>query len=186
MKAEYKGYARTGFFLSALGIILTTIIFTALPTQIKAHEVLILNSGAISLILNGLVISFIAINHRKFNDKFLVYPLWALILGVLTFTISIIVYGILGFLGEEEEYSSIKTIASIGGILQVIGWVWISFNNFTNSENSSTESASKSKHKHHKHRSSSSKHRSMADLAKQERSEIEIDAYEDDTESRTN
>lgn len=170
MKGEFRGYARTGFFLSAIGAILIVLLLIAFPDHMKESEKHLFEIAFNSLLVHGFTIALLALSHRKFNEKRLVYSMWMFIIGILLFSSALSVVAALPIFGLEEDIDYFNVIYPIGGIILMAAWVMLAFNGFTTTGES--ESNSKTKHKH-KHRHTS--HKSMAELARSERESVSSD-----------
>ncbi len=155
MKSTPRIYARLGFLICGITVMLGAFGSHILREMLPDSELEIFQTGAYYQFMHGLAIAAFATVHRKFSEKHLEYAILLFFTGIIFFSGSLYLLSTRGIWGDDS-YNWIGALTPIGGAAFIIGWLLLFFKGFLPEEYAEPEGdMGKSKHKQHRrHRSS--------------------------------
>ena len=158
MELKSRNYAKMGFYICALSVALGAMGKHLIEDLISPFYSDLFETGVRYQFIHGIAVSFLALLHRKLNEKYLSYVLPLFIFSILIFsgTLYLMVFFSL-FMGDEFIW--LGAITPIGGAGFIIGWVLLGFKGFDeyDTDVNKTDTSSSSKRRHKRHLSSRSK-----------------------------
>lgn len=151
MELKSRNYAKMGFYICALSVALGAMGKHLLEDFVSPYYLEIFETAVLYQFIHGIAIAFLALSHRRLNEKYLLYILPLFIFSILIFsgTLYLLVFFSIAI---GDEYKWLGAITPLGGTGFILGWVLLGVKGFDSYDTNSPEVAgsSKSKHKRHK------------------------------------
>jgi uncharacterized membrane protein YgdD (TMEM256/DUF423 family) len=151
MELKSRNYAKMGFYICALSVALGAMGKHLLKDFVSTYYLEIFETAVMYQFIHGIAIAFLALNHRRLNEKYLLYILPLFIFSILIFsgTLYLLVFFSIAI---GDEYKWLGAITPLGGTGFILGWILLGVKGFDSYDTNSAEVAgnSKSKHKRHK------------------------------------
>ena len=151
MELKSRNYAKMGFYICALSVALGAMGKHLLEDYVTTYYLGIFETAVLYQFIHGIAIAFLALSHRRLNEKYLLYILPLFIFSILIFsgTLYLLVFFSIAL---GDEYKWLGAITPLGGTGFILGWVLLGVKGFDSYDTNSAEVAgsSKSKHKRHK------------------------------------
>lgn len=156
MELKSRNYAKMGFYICALSVGLGAMGKHLLEDFVTPYYLEIFETAVRYQFIHGIAICFLALNHRKLNEKYLLYILPLFIFSILIFsgTLYLLVFFsiVIG-----DEYKWLGAITPLGGTGFILGWVLLGVKGFDSYDTKSPEVGGDPKSKHKRHRRTRSK-----------------------------
>jgi uncharacterized membrane protein YgdD (TMEM256/DUF423 family) len=151
MELKSRNYAKMGFYICAISVAFGAMGRHLLEDFVTSYYLEVFETAVRYQFIHGLAIAFLALSHRKLNEKYLLYILPLFIFSILIFsgTLYLLVFFsiVIG-----DEYKWLGAITPIGGAGFILGWVLLGVKGFDSYDTNSPEVAGSSKGKHKRHR----------------------------------
>ena len=151
-----RNYAKMGFYISALSVALGAMGKHLFEDLITPYYSDLFETAVRYQFIHAIAISFLALNHRKLNEKYLLYILPLFIFSILIFSGTLYLMVFFSIM-MGDEYKWLGAITPIGGAGFIIGWVLLGFKGFDEYDTDVNKTDTSSKRRHKRHRSSRSK-----------------------------
>lgn len=163
MKSTYKILAKTGVFLAALAVIVGAYGAHAIRDVVEEKDMQVFETAVKYQFYHALAIILFSLSYRRLNQKFLVFSLILMILGILIFSGSLYMLATVSLWGNDS-YRVLGAVTPVGGLSLIMGWMLIFFKGFSDDEYEFEQQANDLKrehrHRHHGHRHHHSRHHS--------------------------
>ncbi len=155
MEIKSKNYAKIGFFICAISVMFGAMGKHLIEDVVSSYYLDVFETAVRYQFIHGLAISFLALNYRKLNDKYLQYILPLFIFSILVFSGTLYVLVLFSaFFGDEFKW--LGAFTPLGGAGFILGWIMLGIKGFDSTDNSTSNDNSSPKRRHKRHRSSGS------------------------------
>ena len=161
MKHTHRIYARLGFLLCALSVLLGAFGTHVLREMIGEAEMNTFETGVRYQMIHALAIVVFALMHRKFDEKKLDLAMALFLGGIVIFSGSLYLLATRNIWGDDS-YKIIGAITPLGGISFISGWLLMFFKGFLPVEEKTENLDPEKSERRHKHRRRSSSSGSSA------------------------
>jgi uncharacterized membrane protein YgdD (TMEM256/DUF423 family) len=156
MKHTHIIYARLGFLLAAIGVILGAFGSHVLKELMGEAELNTFDIGVRYQMIHAIAIIVLSLNYRKFDETKLQLALGLFFAGILIFSGSLYLLATMSIWGNDS-FRVIGAITPLGGVALISAWLILFFKGFAPaSKNEEVTSDDKSEHRSGRHRSRSS------------------------------
>jgi uncharacterized membrane protein YgdD (TMEM256/DUF423 family) len=156
MELKSKNYAQIGFYICALSVAFGAMGKHLFEEVISMYYLEVFETAVRYQFFHGLAIAMLALNHRKLNEKYLLYILPLFIISILVFcgTLYLLVFF---SIVVGDDYKWLGAITPLGGAGFILGWVLLGVKGFDTYDTAiKGDTSTKRRHKRPR-RSSSSK-----------------------------
>jgi uncharacterized membrane protein YgdD (TMEM256/DUF423 family) len=156
MELKSRNYAQIGFYICALSVAFGAMGKHLIEEVISMYYLEVFETAVRYQFFHGLAIAMLALNHRKLNEKYLLYILPLFIISILVFcgTLYLLVFF---SIVVGDDYKWLGAITPLGGAGFILGWVLLGVKGFDTYDTAVNQTDTSSKRRHKRHRSSRSK-----------------------------
>ena len=151
MELKSKNYAQWGFYICALSVAFGAMGKHLFEEVISTYYLEVFETAVRYQFFHGLAIAMLALNHRKLNEKYLLYILPLFVISILVFcgTLYLLVFF---SIVVGDDYKWLGAITPLGGAGFILGWVLLGVKGFDTYDTAiaQEETSSKRRHKRHK------------------------------------
>lgn len=151
MELKSRNYAKMGFYLCALSVALGALGKHLLEDFVTPYYLDVFETAVRYQFIHSIAITFLALSHRKLNEKYLLYILPLFIFSILIFsgTLYLLVFFSIAI---GDEYKWLGAITPLGGTGFILGWVLLGVKGFDSYDTNPPEVGGYSKTKHKRRR----------------------------------